>query len=282
VPFPAHPDAFSGYNADTDRGVKPDRAQRTNGRIAAAVTSNALFRLFEGLPRQAPGGATWTRTALARLPPLPHGPQVVDVACGTGASTLVLAETLRTRSLAIDLHEPYLEQLRQRAQRKRLGHLIETRVGDMRALDLEPGSVDLLWCEGAAYILGFAEALRLWRPLLAPRGLVVISDCAWLSADRPRETVAFWAEDYPTMASIGENVERARAAGYRVLDRLTLPPSAWWDDFYTPLLERMTQLRPGADAELRAAIDAMEHEIGLFRRHPHAYGYVFYIMRLSG
>lgn len=257
------------------------RNERRQG-IAVTVTSNALFHLFEGLPRQAPGGATWTRTALARLPPLPPEPRVVDVGCGTGASTLVLAETLRSRILALDLHEPFLEELRRRAQRRELGHLIETRAGDMGALDLAPGSVDLLWCEGAVYALGFAEALRLWRPLLAPRGLVVISDCAWLSAERPRETVAFWAERYPGMAGVGENVERARAAGYRVLDRIVLPSSAWWDGYYTPLLERMAELRPGADAELDDAIDAMEHEIGLFRRHPRAYGYVFYLMRLSG
>lgn len=257
------------------------RNERREG-IAAAVTSNAPFQLFAGLPRQAPGGATWTRTALARLPPLPREPLVVDVGCGTGASTLVLAETLRTPVLALDLHEPYLEQLYEQAQKKALADLIEARVGDMGALDLAPGSVDLLWCEGAVYVLGFAEALRLWRPLLKPRGQVVISDCAWLSADRPRETVAFWAERYPSMAGIGENVERARAAGYRVLDRLTLPPAAWWDGYYTPLLERMARLRPGADAELQAAIDAMEHEIGMFRRHPNAYGYVFYVMRLAG
>lgn len=245
------------------------------------MTSSALFDLFEGLPRQAPGGATWTRAALARLPPLPHQPMVVDVGCGTGASTLVLAETLRTRILALDLHHPYLEQLRQRARRQELAHLIETRPGDMRALHIPAGSIDLLWCEGAVYVLGFAEALRLWRPLLAPRGLVVISDCTWLSTDRPREAVAFWSGAYPSMTDIGENVERARAAGYRVLDRIVLPPSAWWDGLYVPLLERMAQLRPTANAELREAIDAMEREIALFRRHSRAYGYVVYVMRLA-
>lgn len=246
------------------------------------MTSDALYHLFAGLPRQAPGGATWTRTALARLPPRPPAPRVIDVGCGTGAATLVLAETLRTRVLAVDLHEPYLEELRQRARQRRLDHLIETRVGDMRRLDLAAGSVDLLWCEGAAYVVGFAEALRLWRPLLAPRGLVVVAECTWLSDHRPREAAAFWAEHYPGMGSIGENVERARAAGYRVLDRIVLPPSAWWQGYYTPLLERMAQLRPGADAQLDEAIAAMEHEIGMFRRHAHAYGYVFYIMRLAG
>jgi hypothetical protein len=47
-----------------------------------------------------------------------------------------------------------------RASEQVLSHWIETRCEDMGALDVPPGSVDLVWSEGAAYILGFGEALR--------------------------------------------------------------------------------------------------------------------------
>ena len=78
--------------------------------------SDALFRLFETLPRQGPGSAACTREALQRLPALPTAPRVLDLGCGTGASTLVLAATLRTSVIAVDIHQPFLDQLRAAAQ----------------------------------------------------------------------------------------------------------------------------------------------------------------------
>jgi ribosomal protein L11 methylase PrmA len=67
---------------------------------------NAFFTLYRGLPRQGPGSDACTREALKRLPTLPASPRVVDVGCGSGRQTLVLAEALRTRILAVDLHRP--------------------------------------------------------------------------------------------------------------------------------------------------------------------------------
>ena len=135
--------------------------------------SEALFRLFETLPRQGPGSDACTREALRRLPALPAAPRVLDLGCGTGASTLVLAATLRTSVIAVDIHQPFLDQLRATAQARGLAPLIETRCADIRSPGVPPGSIDLLWSEGALYLLGFEQGLRLWRPLLAPGGCLV-------------------------------------------------------------------------------------------------------------
>lgn len=241
----------------------------------------ATYRLHAGLPRQAPGSDACTRDALRRLPPLPKTPVVVDLGCGPGRATLVLAEELGTRVVAVDLHEPFLDELRARARAGGLGHLVEARQGDMAALDLAPGSIDLIWSEGAIYNIGFAAGLALWRPLLRPRGLVVLSECAWLTENRPEEAIAFWRDAYPEMTGIDENARAAAAAGYEVLDWFVLPSSAWWDEYYTPLSHRAAQLRPGADAPLLATIEATEREVDLYRRHGHSYGYVFYLLRRS-
>jgi SAM-dependent methyltransferase len=241
--------------------------------------SEALFRLFETLSRQGPGSNACTREALQRLPALPTAPRVLDLGCGTGASTLVLAAALRTRVIAVDIHQPFLDQLRATAQARGLAPLIETRCADMRAPGAPPGSVDLLWSEGALYVLGFEQGLRLWRPLLAPGGCLVASECSWLCADPPAEAAAFFRSGYSGMAGIAENLERARAAGFDVIDHFTLPPAAWWDEFYTPLQERMAQLAPEADPALAAMIDETRREIALYRLHSDSYGYVFYLLR---
>jgi SAM-dependent methyltransferase len=244
--------------------------------------SEALFRLFEGLPQQGPGSDACTRAALRRLGPLPAAPRVLDLGCGSGRATLALAEELRTRIIAVDLHQPFLDQLRAAARERGLEDLIELRCADMRAPGVPAGSVDLLWSEGAIYLVGFADGLRLWRPLLASKGRLVVSECSWLTDDRPAELEAFWHDAYPAMSTIEANIAAARREGFEVFDHLVLPPEAWWDDFYEPLEKRIADLAPAADADLAAVIAETRREIDLYRRFGDAYGYVFYLMRLAG
>jgi serine/threonine-protein kinase HipA len=243
------------------------------------MSADAFFTLYRELPRYGPGSDACTREALRRLPALPASPRVVDLGCGAGRQTLVLAQALRSRVLAVDLHVPFLDALAQQARARGLDAYVETRCQDMGALELPPASVDLLWSEGAIYHLGFGPGLRRWRPLLAPGGLAAITECSWLTPHPPEEAARFWTAAYPSMGTVPANRATAEAEGYEVLDTFTLPASAWWDDYYTPLLQRAEKLRPTADAALREVIAGTEEEIGLFRRHGDSYGYVFYLLR---
>jgi SAM-dependent methyltransferase len=235
--------------------------------------------LHDGLPREGPGDDRSTADALRRLPRLPHAPVVLDLGCGPGRQTLVLAKLLGTKVNAVDIHRPFLGQLERSAEAQGLSHLIETRLQDMGALDVPPDSVDLIWSEGAAYILGFEEALRRWRPLLKPRGLMALTECTWLTDDPPDEARDFWHNGYPAMGTITQNCRRADVHGFDVLDTFALPGSAWWDDYYTPLQSRVQQLRPTTSTELIQLLDETEREIDLFRHHGSSYGYVFFLLR---
>ena len=244
--------------------------------------TEALFRLFEGLPRQGPGSDACTREALRRLGAPRAAPRVLDLGCGSGRSALVLAEALRTRVVAVDIHQPVLDQLRATARERGLEDLIEIRCADMAAPGVTAGSVDLLWSEGAIYLLGFEAGLRLWRPLLAPGGYLAVSECSWLTTEPPSEAAGFFDAGYPGMGTLGQNLERASAAGFAGIDHFTLPPSAWWDEYYVPLEERIARLAPDADPELADAIAETRREIDLFRRCGASYGYVFYLLRPCG
>ena len=239
----------------------------------------ALFLLHHDLPREGPGSDASTREALGRLRALPPEPVVLDLGCGPGRSSLVLAQELGAKVIAIDLHPPFLDQLARAATDAGLAHLIEPRLADIGALDQPPGSVDLIWSEGSAYVLAFAQALRVWRPLLKPGGLMAVSECTWLVDDPPDEPRQFWESAYPSMGTVDENRRRAESAGFEVLGSFPLPTSDWWDEYYTPLLARASTLRPTADATLIALLDETEREADLFRRYGESYGYIFYLLR---
>jgi SAM-dependent methyltransferase len=240
---------------------------------------DAMAVLHQGLTREGPGDDACTQEALARLPALPPHPVVLDLGCGPGRQTLVLARTLNTRVIAVDVHQPYLDQLSQSAADQGLSHLIQTRCVDFAALDVPPRSIDLIWCEGAAYILGFEKSLRRWRPLLSPGGLMAVTECTWLTDKPPTDVKKFWADAYPAMGTAEHNSLRAQAAGFTVRDTFVLPVSAWWADYYQPLLERIESLRPAAAAPLAALIEETNREIDVFRRHSDCYGYVFYLLQ---
>ncbi|MCK4342302.1 MAG: methyltransferase domain-containing protein [Phycisphaerae bacterium] len=241
----------------------------------------AFFTLHSDIPREGPGSDEATREAIRRLPPLPSGARILDLGCGPGKQTLVLARHFRTPVIAVDFHAPFLDCLRRSAEVEGLSDLVRTRLGRMEELEEQAGSVDLIWIEGAIFVVGFAEGLRLWRPLLRDRGLLVASEATWLTDNPPAKAQAFFREAYPAMTTVEGNTRTAAECGYEVTDHFTLPRSAWWNEYYTPLTERMARLRQEADTNpaLAEVLDDTEREIAMFERHGDAFGCVFYLMR---
>ena len=86
----------------------------------------AFFKLHAGLPREGPGSDSSTREAIRGLPPLTASPRVTDLGCGTGPQTLVLARELNSPIIAVDIHQPYLDQLQAFAAEAGLEARIET------------------------------------------------------------------------------------------------------------------------------------------------------------
>jgi SAM-dependent methyltransferase len=240
-----------------------------------------FWELHKDLKREGPGNEAATLKALALASCLPERARVLDLGCGPGAQTISLAKAINGNITAMDLHEPFLAQLRQRAEAEGLSARISARKGDMAALDFEPESFDLIWSEGAIYNMGFARGLEEWRRYLKPGGYIAVSELCWLRTDPPEELAAYWAYDYPAMKDKAANLAIIEGLGYELAGHFTLPEECWRDEYYGPLGKRIATLRAAhsSDAEALSALDLCQKEIDLYERYSSYYGYEFFVMR---
>lgn len=248
-----------------------------------------LLELFEGTERQGPGSVATTRRALGLLPEGLRVERALDLGCGTGGSTLVLAEDTGAQVMAVDVHPPNLETLAARAAERGLGERITTRVGDMGDTAMlsaahgdgsaQGAGFDLIWAEGSAYCIGFENALRLWRPLLRPGGGLVVTELAWFTEAPAEEARAYFAGEYPDMRDEATRLRQARDAGYEVIDTFRLPASDWCA-YYAGVEERLPELvaRRG-EHEVYAA---MRRESEMYAAHGDGYGYLCLVLRAPG
>jgi predicted O-methyltransferase YrrM len=238
----------------------------------------AFFQLYIPLPRQGPGSVAATRAALELVPDLPAAPRIIDAGCGSGASTLVLAEALPSASIvAIDVVEVLLERLATASKAAGFDARVEVRRESMLDMQEPPGSIDLIWCEGAIYTFGVERALRTWRPLLRPRGCVVFSEACWWTRERAPELVEFWAEAYPDMHDEAAVLALLEPLGFTAVATRRLEREAWLTDYYEPLARRCAELRAHADPILAQVITKAEAEIASFRANQDQCGYTFFV-----
>ena len=241
----------------------------------------AFWDLHSGLPREGPGDDESTLRALAMCADLPDRPDILDVGCGPGMQTVALAGATSGTLTAVDFHEPFLDQLRQRADEAGVRERINVMRGDMADLPFGRDSFDLIWSEGAAYIMGISEAFTAWREFLRPRGYIVVTELTWLVPDPPAEVFDFFTAQYPGVRDVAGNLARIRAAGYEIVGHFTLPAESWWTDYQTPLdakIPGLLEKYAGDEAEL-ALINETVQEHRIRREFGDTYGYEFYVAR---
>jgi len=236
----------------------------------------ACHVVFAGMTRQGPGSDASTRLALSLSSPPPDGGWVLDLGCGTGASTLVLAGELDQPILACDVNPRSLEHLAERAAARSLR--IDTRVVSMDALDLPSESVSLIWSEGAVFTVGVETALRHWLPTLKPGGVVAFSDMCWLGTERPAEAATFFQECYPPMTDTADLAALCLRCGYRLNAMFVMPESDWWDEYFPRLISALDRERDNPDPEVRSVVAMSEREVEIARKFGGVFGYAFFIL----
>ncbi|HSS17827.1 MAG TPA: class I SAM-dependent methyltransferase [Candidatus Dormibacteraeota bacterium] len=243
-------------------------------------TPNPVDTLFADMDKLSPGDDSVSLYVLRSLPE--HRFEVVvDAGCGAGRQTMVLASELRTAVHAVDSYEPFLNRLQRRAKEKGLAHLVQMHCMDMKDIPSVFPTLDLLWSEGAAYNIGFANALSTWAKAIKPNGFAVVSELCWLSEKIPDAVKEFFRCGYAEMQSVPQNIETAEEAGYKIFNTYTLSQEAWVKDYYDVLEPRAKSLVNHSDIDVRNfAADTLK-EIETFKISQDSYGYVFFVLQRS-
>jgi ubiquinone/menaquinone biosynthesis C-methylase UbiE len=241
-------------------------------------THDLINLFFGGMEKLGPGSNADTLYILGLLPKKQY-PVIVDAGCGTGRQTLVLAKELNTLIHAVDIHEPFLEELLHRSMDQGIQHLIKVRCMNLQEIPTAFPSIDLLWSEGAAYNIGFANALKTWASVINPGGFAAISEMTWMRDEAPAAAREFFQSCYPEMKSIEQNLAIVENAGYRILTMHTLARETWMEGYYDILGPRAQKLLHHPDAAVRDFAMEMIREIDVFELSENSYGYVFYLLQ---
>lgn len=232
-----------------------------------------FLKVFETLEYWGPGSESDTQKTMSLVPKSPSN--ILEVGCGKGVATKVLAEHSEANITAIDNEQSALDRLTQRFEQQGISNQLETVCVSMTELPFPKGSFDLIWAEGSAYIMGVENALAEWKSFLREKGYLVISDMVWRTDAPSKESIEFWNHEYPDIQLVQTRIEQIKKAGYRIVDHFPQSEEAWLN-YYGPLDKRVTQLEPEMSSS--SALKDIKHEVSVCTKFANEFGHHMFIL----
>jgi len=234
-----------------------------------------FFKIHNGDFRGGPGSDLSTERAynIAKRF-LGENISVLDIGAGSGFQTKVLKGMVDGNITALDTSEIYLDKIK-----KEVG--VKTVNCSMDNLDssFSHNTFDLIWSEGAIYIMGLENGLRHWKPFLKKGGIIGFSHISWIQDNPPKEILEYWEAEYPQIATLDENKGIIGEAGYEIKDYFILPSTDWMANFYEKMSERLNLLEKNKLSPVeKDVVEMHREEIEMYDKYGDYYGYVFFII----
>jgi len=172
--------------------------------------------------------------------------KILDVGCGSGVPTIVLATISNGHVTGIDTDERSLDLLKRKIQKRGLENQIRVIKESILNMNFPEENFDIILAEGSIFVLGFENSITKWYRFLKPNGFLVIHD-----------------ENKDKTKKLG----LIQKYGYRLIDQFELSNTLWQDEYFTPLEQLIQKFRhkDPCDSELHRKLDKDQIEIDKFK-----------------
>ncbi len=163
--------------------------------------SDYAFLARMGRTRVRPGGKRATEWLLSKAD-FTASTRVLEVACGTGTTSIDIARAYGCHVEAVDLDENALAVARKRAQEAGLAEKIAFQQATAMALPFADESFDVLINEGMLTVLppaGKAKCIQEYLRVLKPDGVLLTQDICRKQGGAQAETGLLTAEDWQAL-----------------------------------------------------------------------------------
>lgn len=249
-------------------------------KLIADFDFQLVINFFAGINSQGPGGEKETLKALSFLDKTSSKLKIADLGCGTGKQTEVIASNLDCEITAVDIAPKMIEGLNNRIRNKNLTNKVTGLVASMLELPFKENEFDVIWAEGSIYHIGFERGLKEWKQFLKPNGFMAITECCWLSSQRPKD-MSFITENVSEIDMISTKLKIIEDCGYKPIAHFILPEYCWIDNYYAiakprlkEFLEENNYSEPAKDF-----VERMNQEIEYYQTNKEYFGYVFFICK---
>ena len=241
-----------------------------------------IIDLHKNSERQGPGSEKETLKALDFIK-VPHDRmlKVADIGCGSGGQTLILAQNLNGKIIAVDLFPEFLNELNQKSLKLGLKDRIAMIEKSMDDLPFKRQELDMIWSEGAIYNMGFENGIRQWKAYLKIGGYLAVSEITWITNSRPKEIEDFWMQEYPEIDTASKKIKILEDHGLTLAGYFIVNQDSWIENYYKPMQARFEPfLKRNNNSELaKKVVDEHKAEIDLYQKFKEYYSYGFYIAR---
>ncbi len=190
----------------------------------------------------------YTRKAYELIPKIKN-PYILDVGCGSGVPTIELAKISNGHVTGIDIDESLLEILQKKIKDEGLNNHVNLINKSITAIDFSKESFDIIWTEGAAFVIGFENSIKNWRKYIKPNGFLVLHD------------------------DIKDKTKKLRLIdkyGYMLTAQFDLPFEIWWNEYYAQLEKLVLKYwnKFQNDSELKKEIESDQNQVNMCKSTP--------------
>ena len=242
--------------------------------IHQIIADEIIFEI-EGL---APYSFSSTQKALSFIELPKKRKKVANIGSGTGYTTLMLYDFLKTNIVSVDHRKFYVNKFQEELSNQKLDKYIDVVYSPLDTLPFEENELDLIWAESLTKDISFNDSLSNWQKYLASSGYIGICAYCWNTDDRPREVVEFFSENKIDNESLNSRIGQMFSTGFLPIAHFTLPEECWWNYFCPLDINKDSLLRKYYfNCDVVEVIDKLDQEISLFEKYGELYSYVFFI-----